>query len=60
MKTKGMGIRESCARIAESEPEPGDGGVKMPEELRTYPMEEVVRAAVRATKANIARRIREG
>jgi len=48
-------IYEECARIAESDPElPGD----MPASLRLVPMEEALKATVRATKKSIAARIR--
>ena len=47
---------ERCAKIAEAEPEcPGP----MPDELYLVPLEEVIRAAVRATKKNIAAAIRK-
>lgn len=49
--------RERCVRAVEMEPEcPGD----MPDELRLVPMEDALRAAVRATKKNILAAIRKG
>ena len=46
---------EKAARIALAEPElPGD----MPAELHLVPIEDAIRAAVRATKKSIARAIR--
>lgn len=48
--------RERCAKIAEADPElPGD----MPDELRLIPLEDAMRAAVRATKKSIAAAIRK-
>jgi hypothetical protein len=47
--------RERCAVIAETEPEP-DGA--MPQECYLVPLEDALRAAVRATRAAIASRIR--
>lgn len=53
--------RERCAKIAETEPEPSGA---MPKDIRQcyeeMGVEEVLRATIRATKASIVRRIREG
>lgn len=47
--------RERCAKIADTEPEcPGE----MPPEFHLVPLEDAIRAAVRAIKKSIARRIR--
>jgi hypothetical protein len=49
--------RERCAQTAEAEPElPGD----MPAELHIVPIEDALRATVRATKKSIAAAIRAG
>lgn len=47
--------RERCAKIADDEPEaPGE----MPPELHLIPLEDAIRAAIRATKKSIAAAIR--
>src|SRR5262245_47995268 len=49
--------RKRCARVADSEPEaPGP----MPDEFHLIPLEDAIRAAIRATKRAIAAAIREG
>ena len=48
-------VLEHCANIAETEPEAPGG---LPQELLNYPIEDIIRAAIRATKKNIAANIR--
>ena len=57
LMTKVQAERERCARIAEAEPEL-PGPIPNMEVFRVLPLEEVLRATVRATKRSIARAIR--
>lgn len=52
-------VIEACARIAESDPEPGPPPPALRQVIDQADRMELVNAAVRATKRSIARRIRE-